>query len=96
VSCFCYTTNHTPFDLGAVGCHKYAEAVHRFMSAGLRLTSTFDFRSQRLVGIGHSLGGVAMLVSHSSIHARSPFTASIPEPYCRILNRPSHFPLSSS
>lgn len=60
---------HDQFDLrlGAVGCRKYAEAVHRFMSAGQKLTPTpFDFRNQRLVGIGHSLGGVAMLASYSS------------------------------
>ncbi|KAG1732029.1 Alpha/beta hydrolase fold-1 [Suillus paluster] len=44
------------------GCRRYAEAVHRFMSAGLRLEPTVDFRSQRLVGIGHSLGGVAITI----------------------------------
>ncbi|KAG0699761.1 Alpha/beta hydrolase family-domain-containing protein [Suillus ampliporus] len=44
------------------GCRRYAEAVHRFMSAGLRLEPMFDFRNQRLVGIGHSLGGVAMTI----------------------------------
>ncbi|KAG2064661.1 alpha/beta-hydrolase [Suillus decipiens] len=44
------------------GCRKYADAVHRFMSAGPMLRPTFDFRSQRLVGIGHSLGGVAITI----------------------------------
>ncbi|KAG2122542.1 hypothetical protein BD769DRAFT_1629204 [Suillus cothurnatus] len=42
------------------GCRRYADAVHRFMSAGSRFRPMFDFRSQRLIGIGHSLGGVAM------------------------------------
>ncbi|KAG2035293.1 Alpha/beta hydrolase fold-1 [Suillus americanus] len=44
------------------GCRRYADAVHRFMSAGPRLRPMFDFRSQRLVGIGHSLGGVAITI----------------------------------
>ncbi|KAG2751062.1 alpha/beta-hydrolase [Suillus brevipes Sb2] len=44
------------------GCRKYADAVHRFMSAGPRFKPMFDFRSQRLVGIGHSLGGVAITI----------------------------------
>ncbi|KAG1817522.1 Alpha/beta hydrolase fold-1 [Suillus subaureus] len=44
------------------GCRRYADAVHRFMSAGPKFRPMFDFRSQRLVGIGHSLGGVAMTI----------------------------------
>ncbi|OAX32257.1 alpha/beta-hydrolase, partial [Rhizopogon vinicolor AM-OR11-026] len=39
------------------GCHKYAEVIHRFPSAGPRLTPI-----QRLVGLGHSLGGVAITI----------------------------------
>ncbi|KAF7967447.1 hypothetical protein HWV62_34323 [Athelia sp. TMB] len=40
-----------------VSCKKYAHAVHRFMTAG-----PVDFGGRRLVGIGHSLGGVAMTI----------------------------------
>ncbi|KAJ7166055.1 Alpha/beta hydrolase fold-1 [Mycena filopes] len=35
-------------------CEKYAQAVHHFLSVGA------DFRTRNLVGIGHSLGGVAI------------------------------------
>ncbi|KAF9239173.1 hypothetical protein BU15DRAFT_88161 [Melanogaster broomeanus] len=44
------------------GCEKYAEAVHRFMSSGPALPIPVDFRSQKLIGIGHSLGGVAISI----------------------------------
>lgn len=44
------------------GCEKYAEAVHRFMISGPGLSPSIDFKSQRLVGIGHSLGGVAIVI----------------------------------
>ncbi|KAH7888249.1 hypothetical protein F5I97DRAFT_1806658 [Phlebopus sp. FC_14] len=39
------------------GCEKYAEAVHRFMSS-----KPADFKGQTLIGIGHSLGGVAIAI----------------------------------
>ncbi|KIJ59413.1 hypothetical protein HYDPIDRAFT_190512 [Hydnomerulius pinastri MD-312] len=44
------------------GCEKYAEAVHRFMSSGSKLSTPVDFRSQKLLGLGHSLGGVAISI----------------------------------
>src|SRR5882757_308036 len=56
---YVHTTKNIHIDFGAVGCHKYPEAVHRFLSAGPRLTCIFDFRSQRLVG--------AMLASYFSM-----------------------------
>lgn len=45
-----------------VGCEKYAEATHRFMLHGPTLSTPFDFQREKLVGIGHSLGGVGMSV----------------------------------
>lgn len=45
-----------------VGCEKYAEAAHRFMLLAPTLPHPFDFRREKLVGIGHSLGGVSMSV----------------------------------
>jgi len=41
-------------------CEMYARSVHRFLSAGLDRGARVDFRSRKLVGIGHSLGGVSM------------------------------------
>ncbi|KAF8230932.1 alpha/beta-hydrolase [Tricholoma matsutake] len=43
-------------------CHKYAQAVHHFISAGPSHGAQVDFRKRNLVGIGHSLGGNAMLI----------------------------------
>ncbi|KAF8954108.1 Alpha/beta hydrolase fold-1 [Flammula alnicola] len=43
-------------------CERYAHAVHRFLSAGLNHGARVDFRSRNLVGIGHSLGGNAILM----------------------------------
>ncbi|KAG2153451.1 Alpha/beta hydrolase fold-1 [Suillus bovinus] len=74
------------------GCRRYADAVHRFMSA----RPMFDFRSQRLVGIGHSLGGVAITIlqnlepafKFSSVILVEPMlspTAEAVEPLCRTL-----------
>lgn len=45
-----------------VGCEKYAEAAHRFMLHGPTLPIPVDFQREKLVGIGHSLGGVGMSV----------------------------------
>ncbi|KAH7907127.1 Alpha/beta hydrolase fold-1 [Hygrophoropsis aurantiaca] len=44
------------------GCEKYAQAVHRFLSAGAEHGAQLDFKRQKLVGIGHSLGGVAITI----------------------------------
>ncbi|KAH7930373.1 hypothetical protein BV22DRAFT_1109402 [Leucogyrophana mollusca] len=52
---------HPPFYRN-FGCEKYAHAVHRFLMAGAEHEAGVDFRHQRLVGIGHSLGGVAMTI----------------------------------
>jgi len=41
-------------------CEMYARSAHRFLSAGLDYGARVDFRSRKLVGIGHSLGGVSM------------------------------------
>ncbi|PPR04917.1 hypothetical protein CVT24_007161 [Panaeolus cyanescens] len=45
-------------------CEKYAMAVHRFMTARPKLGNgqRVDFRTRKLVGIGHSLGGNAMVM----------------------------------
>jgi len=44
-------------------CEKYARAVHHFLCAGPGHGARVDFKNRNLVGIGHSLGGVAMYVS---------------------------------
>ncbi|KAJ7476851.1 Alpha/beta hydrolase fold-1 [Mycena galericulata] len=41
-------------------CERYAQAVHHFLSIGPDQGATVDFRKRNLVGIGHSLGGVAI------------------------------------
>ncbi|KAF9040786.1 Alpha/Beta hydrolase protein [Panaeolus papilionaceus] len=48
----------------SVSCEKYALAVHRFLSACPKLANgeRVDFTKRNLVGIGHSLGGNAMLM----------------------------------
>lgn len=45
-----------------VTCEKYAIGVHHFLLAGCHHGAKVDFSKRRLVGIGHSLGGVAMSV----------------------------------
>ncbi|PPQ88900.1 hypothetical protein CVT25_009135 [Psilocybe cyanescens] len=45
-------------------CEKYAQAVHRFLSAGPTLAARVDFTQRNLIGIGHSLGANAMLLMH--------------------------------
>ncbi|KZT20562.1 alpha/beta-hydrolase [Neolentinus lepideus HHB14362 ss-1] len=44
-----------PENRSKFSCEKYAQAAYEFLTAG-----PVDFRSRNLVGIGHSLGGVAM------------------------------------
>ncbi|KAH8830962.1 Alpha/beta hydrolase family-domain-containing protein [Flagelloscypha sp. PMI_526] len=46
-------------------CEKYALAVHHFLDAGPEAGAKIDFRQRNLVGIGHSLGGVAMCILQS-------------------------------
>ncbi|KAJ7499893.1 Alpha/beta hydrolase fold-1 [Mycena latifolia] len=41
-------------------CERYAQAVHHFLSVGPEEGAGVDFRKRNLVGIGHSLGGVAI------------------------------------
>ncbi|KAF8130051.1 Alpha/beta hydrolase fold-1 [Mycena galopus ATCC 62051] len=41
-------------------CERYAQAVHHFLSVGPDEGAHVDFRKRNLVGIGHSLGGVAI------------------------------------
>ncbi|KAG6843980.1 hypothetical protein H0H87_010989, partial [Tephrocybe sp. NHM501043] len=43
-------------------CEKYALAAHRFLSDAPYHDAGIDFRTRNLVGIGHSLGGNAMLI----------------------------------
>ncbi|RDB20315.1 Abhydrolase domain-containing protein mpaH [Hypsizygus marmoreus] len=57
-------------------CEKYAKAVHRFLSAGPEHGARIDFRKRNLVGIGHSLGGNAMLILQH-LEPRIPFTSLI-------------------
>ncbi|KAH0839450.1 hypothetical protein J3R83DRAFT_240 [Lanmaoa asiatica] len=45
-----------------VGCEKYAEAAHRFMLRGPTRPTPVDFQREKLVGIGHSLGGVSISI----------------------------------
>ncbi|KAF8164732.1 Alpha/beta hydrolase fold-1 [Crassisporium funariophilum] len=42
-------------------CEKYAQAVHRFLSAGPEHGARVDFRRRNLVGVGHSLGANSIL-----------------------------------
>ncbi|KAI9460409.1 Alpha/beta hydrolase fold-1 [Boletus coccyginus] len=44
------------------GCEKYAEAAHRFMLRGPTFPTPVNFRREKLVGIGHSLGGVGISI----------------------------------
>lgn len=56
---------HVHWDLRrfrTVSCEKYAQAVHRFLSAGPTLAARVDFTQRNLIGIGHSLGANAMYV----------------------------------
>ncbi|KAJ7200976.1 Alpha/beta hydrolase fold-1 [Mycena rebaudengoi] len=46
-------------------CEKYAQAVHHFLSRRPEAGGKVDFRSRKLVGIGHSLGGVAITMLQS-------------------------------
>lgn len=43
-----------------VNCEKYAQAIYHFLDAGPEYGAKVDFRSRRLYGIGHSLGGNTM------------------------------------
>lgn len=62
------------------GCEKYAEAVHRFMTFGPVLSPPFEFKAQRLVGIGHSLGGVAIVILQDLQPSFSFFSVILVEP----------------
>ncbi|KAG9316960.1 Alpha/beta hydrolase fold-1 [Chiua virens] len=44
------------------GCEKYARAAHRFMRHAHTLSTPVDFDREKLVGIGHSLGGVCISI----------------------------------
>ncbi|KAL0948892.1 hypothetical protein HGRIS_009008 [Hohenbuehelia grisea] len=57
-------------------CEKYARAAYRFLSAGPQQGAKVDFTSRNLVGIGHSLGGVAMTVLQG-IEPRLPFSSIV-------------------
>ncbi|KAJ6596751.1 Alpha/beta hydrolase fold-1 [Mycena sp. CBHHK59/15] len=46
-------------------CEKYGQSVHHFLSAGPDHGAKVDFRRRNLVGIGHSLGGVAITILQS-------------------------------
>ncbi|KAF7331405.1 Abhydrolase domain-containing protein mpaH [Mycena kentingensis (nom. inval.)] len=41
-------------------CERYAQAIHQFLSATPYHAPKIDFKKRNLVGIGHSLGGVAV------------------------------------
>ncbi|KAF8548320.1 hypothetical protein OG21DRAFT_1479236 [Imleria badia] len=58
------------------GCEKYAEAAHRFMLCGPTLPIPVDFWREKLVGIGHSLGGVGISIL-PTLHPTVPFCALI-------------------
>ncbi|KAJ7165670.1 Alpha/beta hydrolase fold-1 [Mycena crocata] len=46
-------------------CERYAQAVHHFLSIGPDQGGCVDFSKRNLVGIGHSLGGVAITMLQS-------------------------------
>jgi hypothetical protein len=50
-----------------VGCERYAQAAHHFLSAGPDNGARVDFYKRNLIGIGHSLGGCAMYVKDLSL-----------------------------
>jgi hypothetical protein len=47
-----------------ITCEKYAQGVHHFLSAGLYRGARVNCRKRKLIGIRHSLGGVAMYIHH--------------------------------
>ncbi|KAF9498343.1 hypothetical protein BDN71DRAFT_1443681 [Pleurotus eryngii] len=57
-------------------CEKYAQAAHRFLTAGPQHGAKIDFQRRNLVGIGHSLGGVAMSALQG-LEPRLPFSSII-------------------
>ncbi|KAF8351703.1 hypothetical protein F5887DRAFT_931961 [Amanita rubescens] len=57
-------------------CQKYACAVHSFLTAGINEGAKVDFASRRLVGIGHSLGANALLLTHR-YEPRIPFISLV-------------------
>lgn len=57
-------------------CERYAQAVHHFLSAGPEEGAGVDFRKRNLVGIGHSLGGVAITMLQA-IEPVFPFTSLV-------------------
>ncbi|KAJ7062796.1 Alpha/beta hydrolase fold-1 [Mycena amicta] len=57
-------------------CERYAQGIHHFLSAGPDQGATVDFRKRNLVGIGHSLGGVAVTLLQE-IEPRFPFSSLI-------------------
>ena len=62
--CMCYCSPRGVWlsDDLLVSCEKYAQAIRRFISAGLNHGAHVDFQKRNLVGIGHSLGANAMWV----------------------------------
>ncbi|KIK55964.1 hypothetical protein GYMLUDRAFT_47432 [Collybiopsis luxurians FD-317 M1] len=61
-------------------CDKYAQAIHHFLDAGPNHGAKVDFRTRRLYGIGHSLGGNTMSLLQT-IEPRIPFESiSIVDP----------------
>ncbi|KAF8065215.1 Alpha/beta hydrolase fold-1 [Lyophyllum atratum] len=67
---------HEPEYRNSFTCEKYAKAAHRFLSDGPNHEARVDFRRRNLVGIGHSLGGNAMLILQH-LEPRVPFEALI-------------------
>ncbi|KAF5371493.1 hypothetical protein D9615_009604 [Tricholomella constricta] len=57
-------------------CEKYAKAAHRFLSDGPLHGARVDFRKRNLVGIGHSLGGNALLILQH-LEPRIPFKSLV-------------------
>ncbi|KAL5488428.1 hypothetical protein ACEPAI_6546 [Sanghuangporus weigelae] len=57
-------------------CEKYALAVHRFLLAGPSKGAKVDFLRRNIIGIGHSLGGVAIAIL-SSLQPRIPLRSII-------------------
>ncbi|KAJ7196947.1 Alpha/beta hydrolase fold-1 [Mycena pura] len=57
-------------------CERYAQAIHHFLSIGPNEGAKVDFRKRNLVGIGHSLGGVAITMLQA-LEPRFPFSSLI-------------------
>ncbi|KAF7300970.1 Abhydrolase domain-containing protein mpaH [Mycena indigotica] len=57
-------------------CERYAQGIYHFLSMGPEQGGKVDFRKRNLVGIGHSLGGVAVTLLQD-IEPHFPFSSLV-------------------